>query len=525
LRTEASERGEEKEEFAVPSEIYVKEGTGPVRRSAIANPILRLGALLLLLAIAPLREAWHITAFSNGNIWWHLSTGLWILQNHAVPHSGLFSQYPDRPWIAMNWGFDVLVGSLYRMLGLRGVPVLFMAFKMALAAVTFWLAYSSRRNFWLAVLLSAVAQYVIVDLQPLPILFSILFFGIELTLLLQSRRTGSMRALFWLPLLFVCWANLHQQFVLGLILLALFLLAGAAEQLLKHWGFDSFTPPGLPLIKGLAIAGISCVATLVNPYGFRLLPQIFPTLYSKAQFQYFAEMNAMAFRRPQNFVLMLLVMAAFLALGRQRSRDLFKISAMVIFVMLGFRFQRDAWCIVFLAIAVLAAAIPALQLEPDPDGEARAWRWRAPLAAAVMISLLSAAAVRLPNDEGMLRTVSRVFPVKAADYIRANRLAGPIFNSYSWGGFLSWYLPEYPVAIDGRLNLYGEELTERYFKVTAGETRLEDDPSFVRARIILLERTSGMTMALTKLPALKQQFRVAYEDASAVVLVRVAPTE
>ena len=131
-----------------------------------------------------------------------------------------------------------------------------------------------------------------------------------------------------------------------------------------------------------------------------------------------------------------------------------------------------------------------------------------------------AAIIRIPSSSTLMNQVSRVFPVKACDFIRANQLPGPLFNAYSWGGFLIWYLPEYPVSIDGRLNLYGDEINERYFKVTDGTQRLETDPSFTGAQIILLERNSAMLKALTTLPVLRAQFRVAYQDEVAAVLVR-----
>src|SRR5271169_1438158 len=101
---------------------------------------IRVLALLVLLTGAPVWEALRISAFSNGDIWWHLRSGLWILQNHSVPRSGLFSQYADRPWVASSWAFEVLLAAAYKVLGLKAIPVLLMAFKLALAAVTFLLA-------------------------------------------------------------------------------------------------------------------------------------------------------------------------------------------------------------------------------------------------------------------------------------------------------------------------------------------------------------------------------------------------
>ena len=486
---------------------------------------LRILVLLLLLTVATVCAAFSLTALLNGDIWWHLRTGLWILQNHAVPRSGLFSQYIDRPWVDSSWGFDVLTAGAYKLLGLRAFAVLLMGFKLALAAVTFLLAGGWRRCFWCAILLSATAQYVITDLLLRPILFSILFFGVELFLLLQSRRRGDLRPLFWMPVLFFLWANLDGQFLIGLLLLGLYVAAEVTEFLLRKSGVSSFPAPVHSLAKVSAIAGLSVVATFLTPYPFQLFPSTFQTTYSKVLFVDFQEMQAMDFRRPQQFVLMLLVMAAFFALGRQRSRDLFKLGAMGIFLVLAFRVQRDVWCVVLPAIAIIADAVADWRREPEPHNGSQPWKWEKPLLAVLVLVLSLAAIVRLPGSTALMNQASRAYPVKACNFIRTNQLPGPLFNTYYWGGFLIWYLPEYPVSIDSRLSLYGEEINERYFKVTGGTQRLETDPSFTHARTILLERNSGMLKALTTLPALRDQFRVAYQDDVATILVRESPLQ
>ncbi len=504
----------------MPTETIHKNPAVRGGRGVFDSAPTRMLALLLLLSAAPVWAAFHITAYYNGDIWWHLRTGLWILQNHGFPHTGLFSQYAGRPWVDSSWGFDVLMAGAYKLLGLRAVPMLLMGFKLALAAVTFLVAGGWRGRFWSALVLSAVAQYVMVDLLPLPILFSILFFGVELFLLLESRRCGEVRPLYWLPVFFFCWANLHEQFLNGLLLLGLFLAAEAAEFLLRNSGMSSFPAPTHSLAKLSSIAGLTVAATLLTPYSFHLFPSAFQTAYGKVLFENFQEMESLAFRRPQDFVLMLLVMAAFLALGRQRSRDLFKLGVLAIFVMLAFRVQRDVWCVVFPAVAIIADALANGRHEPEPRKSSPEWKWETPLVAALVLGVFLAATLRIPNGEMLMNQASRVFPMKACDFIRTNQLPGPLFNAYSWGGFLILYLPEYPVSIDGRLNLYGDEINERYFKVTEGTQRLETDPSFTSARTILLEPNSGLLKALTTLPALREQFRVVYQDNVATVLVR-----
>jgi len=502
------------------SEVIENKFAVPAQRRVFDRTPLRVLAVVVLLTAAPVCEAFRISAFSNRDIWWHLRSGLWILQNHGVPRTGLFSQYAERPWVASSWAFEVLLAGAYKVLGLRAIPVLLIAFKLALAAVTFLLARGWRGVFWGAVVLSAIAQYVLVDLQPLPIVFSILFFGVELILLLHSRRTGDLHPLFWLPLLFLLWANLHGQFLDGLLLLGLYLAADFAEFFLHRFGMSSIAPPAHSLPKITAIAGLSIIATFLTPYSFQLFPNVFQSAYGRVVFEYFQEMRAFDFRRPQDFVLLLLAMAAFLVLGRQRSRDLFKLGMMVIFVLLAFRVQRDLWCVALPAIAVIADALAESRPRSLLLRSGGRWKWDKSLVTTLAVVVFLAAILRVPSSETIMRRVSRVLPVKACDYIRANQLPAPLYNTYAWGGFLIWYLPEYPVSIDGRVNLYGDEINARHLQAAEGKQRLETDPSFMRARTILLERGSGMTEALTKLPVLRAQFRVAYQDDIATILVR-----
>jgi hypothetical protein len=489
---------------------------GSMGRSFFNRAPIRILALLSLLTLEAVYESVHITAVRSTDIWWHLRIGLWMLQNHAFPHVGLFSQHADRPWVASNWLFDILASLGYRLLGLKVLPALLISFKIALAWVTFILARGWSGNFWGAVLLSAAGQYAIVDLPPLPIAFSILFFGVELFLLLQSRRCGDVRLLFWLPALFFIWANLDGQFLNGLLLLGIFLVAEAAEFLLLSSGTESFSAPHLFVRRVIPIAGISLGATLLTPYSFHLYASALQTTYGKVLFDNFPGMQALGFRRPQDFVLLLLAMAAFLVLGKQRTRDVFKLSVLVIFLMLAFRIQRDVWGLVLPAIAIIGDALVDV-----PFGTCSPrWKWEKPVLAGVTLVVFMATIVRLPNTPVLMKQASRTLPVSACDFVRANHLPAPIFNAYSWGGFLMWYLPEYPVSIDGRLSLYGDELDKKYFKVTSGTERLETDPSFAAARTILFEQDSTLIKALTTLPALRDQFRVAYRDDVATVLVR-----
>ena len=493
---------------------------GIIMHREFLRSVFRLLLLTLLFSGSAVYEATHVSAIYSSDVWWHLRTGIWILQSHSIPRTGLFSQFSNLPWIDSSWGYEVLLGAAYKVIGLRAIPILLMGLKVALAVVTFLLARAGGANFCTAIVLSAVAQYAILGLQPLPSVFSILLFAVELQLLVHSRRSGTVRSLFLLPLMFVLWANLHIQFAAGVALLGLFLIAIYLEHLLSSLGVTWVSDPilPLPLTKVGSVAVFSVLGTFATPYSFHLFPAVFKTLYSDVSFQYFAEMRPMSFRRSQEFVLMLLVMAAFFALGRRRSLDVFELITLVTGTVLAFRIQRDAWLAVLPAIPILADGLN-LERRGGESSNSMAPGWEQALAAVLAMTLFVAAALRLPDRNALMNKISQSFPVKACDFILENHLPQPLFNAYSWGGFLTWYMPQYPVAVDGRVELYGDEILTMYFKVTGGSERLEVDPRLAGAGTLLLERQSAMAKALTTLPKLSSQYRLLYSDDVATVFV------
>ena len=484
------------------------------RNAGAAFPV-RVLILLLLFSTAAVYEAVHLSSLADADIWWHLSTGIWILQNHAVPHSGVFSQYATLPWIASSWGYDVLLAAAYKVIGLRAVPMTLMVLKVAFAVSAFLLARGSRQSFWLAVSLAIAAQCSLLNSRPLPNLCSYVFFAIELALLFQSRRTANARPLFWLPLLFVLWANLHVQFVYGLFVLALFFAAALAQEICRRFGIVWFGEAPAPELGTIgAVAAVSVFATLLSPYSYHVYEA---AIQNAGLAAYVAEQHSMNFRLPQHYVLLLLAMAAFLALGRRRSLDLFNISLMIASSAVAFRVQRDAGFLALAAVAVITDACSTEKCEAEQEAGPPLGKWEKLLTAGLLAIVCVAALGLVPSSrDALLNKIAKSLPVRASDYIRENHLPAPLYNEYQWGGFLTWYLPEYPVAIDGRRDLYGEEINLRYFQVTSAEVPLNSDPTFAGAQTILLPASSPMAEGLATIP----DFKMVYRDDLAMVLVR-----
>lgn len=473
---------------------------------------MRVLALVVLFTGAAVYEAYHLSSFAAPGVWWQLRTGLWMLQTHSVPHNGLFSQYPSYPWMASSWGYSILLGAAYNQIGLRSIPLLSMGLQVALAVAIFLLALGISRNFWLASLLSVAAQFAIAGLPPEPITCSMILFAIELMLLFQSRRTGDFRPLFWLPPLFVAWANLHLTFVYGLFALVLLLLAATVEDFCFRSELTWLNRPVMPLAPLAAVTTAAAAASMISPYGYHVYGAVFQQAGSGA-YRYVAELHAIDFRHPQDYLLLLLAMAAFLSLGRVRSRDVFALSLMISSAMISCAAQHDRWVVALTAVAIVADSCTKAAVELPP------FKWGAEklIALGLAFVIFLAAAAQVPSDRELLAgSIGRMFPVQASNYIRQNQLPQPLLNEYQWGGFLTWYLPQYPVAIDTRTDLYGDDLNLAYFKLVNAYIPVESDPSFARAQTIILRRNSGLAAAIAALP----QFSTVYSDDLATVFVR-----
>lgn len=63
------------------------------------------------------------------------------------------------------------------------------------------------------------------------------------------------------------------------------------------------------------------------------------------------------------------------------------------------------------------------------------------------------------------REFNKTLPVAATEYLKNHKPPGRLFNSYNWGGYLLYNLPDYPVFVDGRTDLYNDLIINEWLKV------------------------------------------------------------
>ena len=466
--------------------------------------------LISLLYCAPAIGA--LRPVDDPDIWWHLRTAQWIVDHRTVPSSDpSFSAYGGGTfWVAYSWLAEIALYGLYRWLGLVGLVVYATVIAIVLTATLHALMLQhyvriARATAFTALLVAGMAT----GFAPRTYLVSMLLMTIEVAMILAARRRRNATPLLLMPALFAVWANVHLQFVYGLVVLALAMAESVIVRRTETDAIDrSSTIPTRPIVL---VTVACCVATLLNPYHVYLYRAVLDIAGQTGVWNWIIDLKAMDFRQPADWLVLGWTLAAAFALGRSRRIPVFPALFFVLAVFLSFRARRDVW------LVVLASGV-TVALTSAETGARQAWlTWRRGLivvAAVVAVTVLLAFA-RDITPRGLERHVSRHFPARAAAAIDASGYQGRLFNPYDWGGYLMWRLPTHQVSIDPRSNIHGDARIARSLQTWLGETGWDTDAELRDAQLVV-----GPTyIALTSLLRLDPRFRLVHEDDVATVFV------
>jgi hypothetical protein len=486
-----------------------------------------LGALLRIrlfqwMALAALLTGAGALAFqfkycvTDYDIWWHLKVGDWIVEHLAVPHTGILSRTAaERPWVAYSWGYEVLLSRAYAAFGLIGIGLFGTLLTVAVAYATYWMLLRLSGRFWLSCIGTAVVcSAFLYQGSPRPFFFSMALFAVTLTLLLEANRTGRVQSLYWLPPIFALWTNLHIQFIYGLFPVGLLTALCVAQHMMSASGIAPrfLLAPRLPAAK-LAMIFAGCVAaSLIGPNFYHSYVSVIE--YSKAKFTYtvIVELQPIGFRDFREYIELLITAAGFFAVGWQKKIDPFKLLLLMAASVLAFRTMRDGW---FLCIAAAACIGDAFASETSQD-HPETWLENAGIAGAVAVLLLLSANATNFTQRELDRAISANYPVDAINFLRRNPVPGPLYNDLTFGGFLMWYMPQYPVVIDGRNDLYGDDLDQIFFHCENADKSYLTDPYLNESGVVLL----GSDLPLAKILTIDPRFQLIYRDKVATVYSR-----
>jgi hypothetical protein len=385
------------------------------------------------------------TTFADPDLWGHVRFGLDMIADGRVRHTvEPYAFTDDQPWVNHEWMSELAMGLAYR----TGGPVGLMVLKAVLVVVMLRLVWgglpssSSSRWGWMA--LSAWGT--------LPLVWSLrpqIWSGIALVIVCRLLTARRDKAIWFLPVIFAIWVNLHGGWIVGGALLAAWTLAVWIQSGQARWI--------------LSTAGALCLAaTLLNPYG----PGMWMFLLKTVQVgrEHIVEWQPIWGVGVLPILLWFVPILAIVKSLRGRERpSLPALFALVLLAVLAARVARLG------PLFVLATTV----LLGSRRGESKAAAPQRQTARVVIDAFAVAAAVLVGTSIGAIphciSTSYRNSPDTAAGESLRGR-AGRLVTVFGWGEYALWHFgPALQVSIDGRREtIYSDAVVREQIAIASG---------------------------------------------------------
>ncbi|MDD3838605.1 MAG: hypothetical protein PHG43_12285 [Phenylobacterium sp.] len=437
---------------------------------------------------------------NDGDTYWHLAAGEWMLAHRQVLHADPFSYtFAGKPWTTHEWFSEILMALAFRAGGWGGV----MALTASAAALAAGLMAGYLRPrlgliplaLSLALGLACLAPGLLA--RPHVLAFPVL---VAWAVGLLKARDADRAPHPGLLALMVLWANLHGSFVLGLALIGPFALEALIAARARPW----------PVIRGWGLFGLGALAAAaVTPHGPAGL--LFP-------FQLMGMTSAPTIDewRPLDFSTFQPLEAGLIALllvGFSRGLKIPPLRLLLLVGLLHMSLQHNRHAMVLGLLAPLLLADPLSRVTKPPEPAAPPANPAAAVVLALMIGLTVGRMAAQPVRSDALTTPATALAAVPADLARR-----PVLNEYGFGGYLIFQGVR--PFIDGRADMYGDAFVHAYDRTVSGDpaalTRTLEEHG---VRWTILHPNNRAVPVLDRLPG----WRRLHADAYGVVHVKDDP--
>ncbi|MBY0523846.1 MAG: hypothetical protein K2R98_10640 [Gemmataceae bacterium] len=354
-----------------------------------------------------------------------------------------------QPWLNTEWLTGVIGAVLYNAFGAPGVIL----FKAALSVLLVGLLYRHLCRKGLSVPAGAgvvLLAFVSLSVWLLPYraqLFTYLGFLLVLLAIHQADH-GHPRWLWWLPVVFAFWVNLHGGFLAGIAVLIAWFVGRTAWALIQAWH-------GQPLdVRRLATMGLAVVAsglsTLLNPEGLDRLLFLWRTV--SVPRPEISDWSPLAVASVEGIVYLLLLVLVSACLISSVSRP----DPVAVLLFFGLALgpltaQRHLPLFTLGAVVLgadwLVAAERRLRARDVIESPPPRWMAAVPFVGAVLFVALS-----VPHWRGIdIHPGGALYPVRAVAMLKASGVRGNLIVHFDWGEYVIWWLgPDVKVSLDGR---------------------------------------------------------------------------
>ena len=466
----------------------------------------------------------------DGDMWWHLRSGQVTLQDHSVLLEDEFSFTRNgQSWINHSWLGQVILYFSFDHFGYAGLSLC-----VTLAVVIGFYLISLQTggvNLFTSFVLLLGALTASTVWSPRPQIFSLFCFSICSYLLFLFRENGSKKLWLFLPL-FVIWSNLHGGYPLGLMLMGLVFAGEILNKLLIEKN-PHFSKKDWKLVFWLIL---SFVVVLINPNGFNMWKIPFQTLDVSVLQELISEWASPDFHKPITWLFLIFLFSGyiFMSLSRQK-KDYVDILIFTWFALMALMARRNFGPFVYAGIPIICKYgrdyltqiksrvqelaetnrfLKSILSGKETKQPSENFRKFFNLSLTAMLALAAFVKLTVVSHPVLVSFYeSQLFPKEAVVWLEKNEQTGNVLNEYNWGGYLIWRLPEYKVFVDGRTDLFGDEILGEWLSFLEGGEKLETFLKRWDVDYVLLQPDRRVVSGL-----LESGWEKVYEDEQAVIL-------
>ncbi|MEW6557615.1 MAG: tetratricopeptide repeat protein [Elusimicrobiota bacterium] len=432
----------------------------------------RISKYILIFLSFVLLISFLIRKVTDFDIWWHLKTGEYIIKNHTIPHSDIFSYTASKKeWIDSQWLFQVIAYKVYEFTGINGL-IFMQAFIISITLLFLFKIFYQPKNYLVAVFIFLLTVLTVNERFLIrPEMFSFLFIALFFFILDLYKQGHSENTIFLLPFIQLLWVNIHSLFFVGNVILFIYIIAAIIDKkIVSQFRTDAVLLSNRQIIK-LAIVGVLVILVgFLNPYTIRgflfplfLFKEISTTTIYKEIITEFQPPFSGHYENSIILFYKIFIVCSFLSIVLNIKKiDTAQILLYVSFLVLSVLARRN-----IALFALISAPITINNLNNLSSFFLRKTKIRIIVSLLLCILILkiimSVVSNRYYISEGNLTQtglgVSEYsYPEKALEFVKNIGYNGNIFNDSKSGGYFIWKCyPAIKVFIDGRLEVYGEE--------------------------------------------------------------------
>lgn len=390
--------------------------------------------------------------------YWHDRLGRELLQAGHLPRVDELSfTRLGAPWVDQSWGFDALLAAIVGRWGWGGaVAATAVGLAWIYGTLTRGLIRAGASPFAATAATLAAAGIGAIHFHARPHLFTFAFVLGTLSLCrAYHERKG--RSIWLVPFLMVAWANLHGGFLAGPLIVA---TAAVGHAISGPW--DAGRRRGV--ITLVAVAALSTITPLLNPYGLGLYRHVVGLLVTSRVTDLIREYNPVRFGEAESRLLELVVLSliALPAFGKARPSR-YEQAHVVVWLHLALTSIRHAPLFALAAAPTLARLIDGVRPVVE-DGALASKRWPAWPALASLAVLLAVALGIIPGGPN-----PATWPIAALPALDREPADARVFHEQDWGGFFEDFSrPARLAYIDDRFELWGRAPVLEYLAALEG---------------------------------------------------------